>query len=63
MGIRGISIGSVLIVLLIVLLIFGTKRLRTIGDDMGSALKGFFRAFKEEDEEKEKAPEVKKDSE
>lgn len=41
MGLRGMSIGSIIIILLIVLLIFGTKRIRHIGEDLGSALKGF----------------------
>ncbi len=49
MGLRGISIGSILIVLLIVFLIFGTKRLRNIGEDIGTALKGFRRGVKEAD--------------
>ena len=37
----GISGWQLLILLLIVLLVFGTKRLRTIGSDLGSAVKGF----------------------
>lgn len=41
MGLRGMSIGSIIVILLIVLLIFGTKRIRHIGEDLGSALKGF----------------------
>nr|MDQ2696777.1 twin-arginine translocase TatA/TatE family subunit [Pseudomonadota bacterium] len=35
----GISIWQLLIVLLIVLLLFGAKRLRTIGTDLGAAIK------------------------
>jgi len=49
MGIRGISIGSILIILLIVLLIFGTKRLRNIGGDLGSALKSFRKGLGDEE--------------
>ncbi len=49
MGIRGMSIGSIVIVLLIVFLIFGTKRLRNIGTDLGAALKGFRKGVKEAD--------------
>ncbi len=47
------NIGPVqlLIVLLIVLAIFGTKRLRTLGSDLGSAVKGFRSAVSEADEE------------
>ena len=41
MGIGGISIWQLLIVLVIVLLLFGTKRLKNIGSDLGSAVKGF----------------------
>lgn len=36
MGVGGISIGSLLIVLVIVMLLFGTKRLRNIGSDLGA---------------------------
>ena len=45
------NIGPVqlLIVLLIVLAIFGTKRLRTLGSDLGSAVKGFRSAVSEAD--------------
>jgi sec-independent protein translocase protein TatA len=37
----GISVWQILIVLLIVLLLFGTKKLRNIGGDLGEAVKGF----------------------
>ncbi len=37
----GISIWQLLIVLLIIVLLFGTKKIRNIGKDMGGALKGF----------------------
>jgi len=37
----GISIWHWLIVLLVVVVIFGTKKLRNIGSDLGSAVKGF----------------------
>jgi len=45
----GISVPSLLIILLIVVLLFGTKRLKSIGSDLGSALKGFKKAVNEED--------------
>ncbi len=47
------NIGPVqlLIVLLIVLAIFGTKRLRTLGSDLGSAVKGFRSAMTEAEKE------------
>ena len=37
----GISIWQILIILAIVLLLFGTKRVRSIGADLGEAIKGF----------------------
>jgi sec-independent protein translocase protein TatA len=51
-----ISIWQLLIVLVIVIAIFGTKRLRTLGSDLGSAVKGFRSAV--EDGEKEPAGEI-----
>lgn len=51
MGFGGISIWQLLIVLAIVLLIFGTKRLKGLGGDMGSAIKSFKKAVNENDEE------------
>jgi len=44
--IGGISIWQLLILLVIVVLIFGTKRLRNLGGDLGSALKDFRGAMK-----------------
>ena len=51
MGFGGISLWQLLIVLLIVVLIFGTKRLKTIGGDLGGAIKGFRKAMVEPDED------------
>ena len=45
MGIGGISMWQLLIILLIVVLIFGTKRLKTLGGDLGGAMKSFRKAF------------------
>lgn len=47
----GISIPQLLIILLIVALLFGTKKLRSIGSDLGSALKGFRGAMKDDEPE------------
>ncbi|NIR29160.1 MAG: Sec-independent protein translocase subunit TatA [Gammaproteobacteria bacterium] len=47
----GISIWQLLIVLVIVLLLFGTKKLRNIGGDLGSAIKSFRSSMKEGSEE------------
>lgn len=52
MGFSGISIWQLLIVLLIVLLVFGTKRLKNIGSDMGNAIKGFKGAMGDGEKEK-----------
>ena len=45
----GISIWQLLIVLGIVVLIFGTKKLRSLGGDLGSAIKSFKQAVNEEE--------------
>jgi len=44
----GISVWQIVIVLAIVLLLFGTKKLRSAGTDMGEAISGFRRAVKDE---------------
>jgi sec-independent protein translocase protein TatA len=56
MGLSGVSPLSLLLVFLIVLALFGTNKLKTIGSDLGSAVKNFRRALQEEDspEDKEK---------
>ena len=51
----GISGWQLLILLLIVVLVFGTKRLRNIGSDLGGAVKGFRKGM-EEPQEAEEAP-------
>lgn len=48
MGIGGINIWQLLIILVIVLLLFGTKRLRGLGGDLGGAIKGFKKAIKDD---------------
>lgn len=45
----GISIWQLLIIAVIVVLLFGTKKLRGIGGDLGSAVKGFKKAMSDED--------------
>ena len=49
MGFGGISIWQLLIILAIIVLIFGTKRIRNLGGDLGAFVKGFKKAGKEED--------------
>jgi sec-independent protein translocase protein TatA len=58
------NIGPVqlLIVLAIVLAIFGTKRLRTLGSDLGGAIKGFRSAVSEADKTNEQISESSDDA-
>lgn len=55
MGISGIGIWQLLIILAIVIMLFGTKRLRSIGTDLGSAIKGFKKSISDDDNEKNDA--------
>ena len=48
MGIGGMGIWQLLIILVIVLLLFGTKRLRGLGGDLGGAIKGFKKAVSDD---------------
>ncbi|MBE3949401.1 Sec-independent protein translocase subunit TatA [Vibrio parahaemolyticus] len=48
----GISVWQLLIIAVIVVLLFGTKKLRGIGGDLGSAVKGFKKAMSDEDSAK-----------
>jgi sec-independent protein translocase protein TatA len=45
----GLSIWHWIIVLVVVLLVFGTKRLRNAGNDLGEAVKGFKKGMKDDD--------------
>lgn len=47
MGSLGIT--ELLVIAVIVIVLFGTKRLRNMGSDLGSAIKGFKQAMKQED--------------
>lgn len=51
----GFGVTELVIILIIVLLIFGPKRLKTIGSDLGNAIKGF-RAAVTDDDKKEPPP-------
>lgn len=46
---RGISFGSLLLIFLIIVVLFGTKRLRDIGNDLGIAIRSFKKSLQEED--------------
>lgn len=52
----GISIWQLLIVVVIVVLLFGTKKLSSLGSDLGASIKGFKKAMSDEDDK------VKKDA-
>ena len=45
----GISIWQLLIIVAIIVLLFGTKKLRTLGTDLGESVKGFKKAMADED--------------
>lgn len=55
MGVGGISIWQLLIVLAIVLLLFGTKRLKNIGSDIGGAIKGFKKSMADSEKSTDEA--------
>ncbi len=63
MGLGGISLWQLLIVLLIVIVIFGTKRLSTIGTDLGGAIKGFRKSMGDAEDEEDKTQIDKPDAE
>ncbi|MFK3619594.1 Sec-independent protein translocase subunit TatA [Pasteurella multocida] len=49
----GISITQLLIIVAIVVLLFGTKKLRTLGSDLGESVKGFKKAMADDNKEKD----------
>ncbi|WP_133622242.1 twin-arginine translocase TatA/TatE family subunit [Erwinia sp. LJJL01] len=52
----GITLPHLLIIAVLVVLLFGTKKLRSLGSDLGSSIKGFKKAMSDEDDkEKDKA--------
>jgi len=57
MGLGGISIWQLLIVLAIIVLLFGTKKLRGMGGDLGGAVKGFKKAMSDEKPTETETPE------
>ena len=54
MGFGGISIWSLLLILAIVILLFGTKKLRNVGGDLGGAIRNFKKSVKDEEVAKDK---------
>jgi sec-independent protein translocase protein TatA len=49
MGIGGISFWQVLIILVLLLVLFGGKKIKNMGSDLGEGLKGFKKAIKDDD--------------
>lgn len=47
-----VSWPKLLIIIVIIALVFGTKKLRTLGSDLGAAIKGFKKAMSDDDDEK-----------
>ncbi len=62
MGISGIGIWQLVIILVIVIMLFGTKRLRNIGTDLGSAIKGFKKSVSDDDSSKTDDADAKSES-
>ncbi|TDQ26397.1 Sec-independent protein translocase protein TatE [Raoultella sp. BIGb0149] len=52
-----ISITKLLVVAALIILVFGTKKLRTLGGDLGSAIKGFKKAMNDDDSVKKTSAE------
>jgi sec-independent protein translocase protein TatA len=52
----GIGMRELVIILLVVLVVFGAKKLRTVGSDLGHAVRGFKKAMNEGDEEQSAPP-------
>lgn len=52
----GIGISELLLILFIVILLFGTKKLKNIGSDLGGAINNFRRSMKEGEREEEMSP-------
>lgn len=56
MGLGGLSFQHLLVIFLIVIVIFGTGKLKNIGGDLGSAIKGFRKAMDNPEEPKSSTP-------
>jgi sec-independent protein translocase protein TatA len=54
MGLGGIGIWQLLILLVIIMMVFGTKKLRNLGTDLGGAIKGFKNAMDDGNKDKDK---------
>lgn len=63
MGISGISVWQLLIILAIVVVLFGTKRLKNLGSDLGSMIKGFKNSMNSDEAAQKEAEETQKNLE
>ena len=61
MGTGGIGGWQLLIILLIVILIFGTKRMKNIGSDLGGAIKSFRKGMTEADKAGDEISEIEQE--
>ena len=62
MGLGGISVWQLAIVAVIIILLFGTKKLKTLGADLGSAIKGFKTEVASDDEKPAKLSATSKET-
>lgn len=62
MGFHGFSFGSLILILIIAILLFGTKRIRNIGEDIGAAIKSFRKGLQGDEQQSETIP-IKKPTE
>lgn len=53
MGFRGMGFGSLLLIFLMVILVFGTKRVREMGHDLGEAIKNFRKGLQDNKEKED----------
>ena len=61
MGFGGISPMSLLLIFLIIILLFGTKKIRNIGEDLGHAFKSFRKGMQQIDDQKHNLDDKKED--
>lgn len=61
MGFGGISPMSLLLIFLIIILLFGTKKIRNIGEDLGHAFKSFRKGIQQIDDQKQNLENKKED--
>ena len=54
----GIGLKELLIILVIIVLLFGTKKLKSLGTDLGSAIKGFKKSMSDDDKLEDKEADV-----